>query len=70
MHRSVMCGHCGTLVALEPRVDPVGAQLRMHLRVVHREVLPSEALPRWAELFEHFFVVPSDEGRNSCRSQS
>jgi hypothetical protein len=59
MYRSVMCAHCGTVVALEPRTDPVGTQLQIHLRAVHREVVSSEELPRWAQLLEHFFVVPS-----------
>ena len=58
MDRTVVCAHCGTVIALEPRADPRGAGLLGHLRVVHREVVGGDDRPRWAELFEHFFVVP------------
>jgi hypothetical protein len=59
MSRSVICAHCGTVVTLEPRTDRTGkTRLSMHLRG-HREVSVADELPRWAQLFEHFFFVPS-----------
>ena len=54
MSRSVICAHCGTVVALEPRTDRIGTRLSVHLRGVHREVVAPDELPRWAQLFEHF----------------
>jgi hypothetical protein len=59
MNRSVICAYCGTVVVLEPRTDGAGKiRLSMHLRG-HREVSVADELPRWAQLFEHFFFVPS-----------
>jgi hypothetical protein len=58
MSRSVICAHCGIMVALEPRTDRIGSRLSVHLLGVHREVVGAGELPRWAQLFEHFFFVP------------
>ena len=58
MSRTVICAHCGTVVALEPRTDRIGTRLSVHLRGVHREVVAADELPRWAQLFEHFFFAP------------
>ena len=57
MSRFVICAHCGTVVALEPRTDRTGTRLSMHLRR-HLAVSTAEELPRWAQLFEHFFFDP------------
>lgn len=58
MNRSVVCVHCGGVVRLETRMDPVGTRLLAHLVELHRERVAFEALPRWTELLEHFRVVP------------
>ena len=56
MTRSVICAHCGTVVEFEPRTDRTGMPLSMHLRG-HRAVSAADEVPRWAQLFEHFFFV-------------
>jgi hypothetical protein len=57
MSRFVICAHCGTVVAFEPRTARTGIRLSMHLRD-HRAVSAADDLSRWAQLFEHFFFVP------------
>jgi hypothetical protein len=56
MKHSLICVHCGTAVSLEPRPDPV--VMRLHISNAHCELVTSEPVPRWAELLEHFFVLP------------
>ena len=56
MKRSLICVHCGTAMSLEPRPDPV--TMRLHLANAHFEVVVFERAPRWADLLEHFFVLP------------
>jgi hypothetical protein len=58
MKRSLICVHCGTAVAVEPRRDPVRTRLGAHLLNAHCELAVFEQVPRWAELLEHFFVLP------------
>jgi hypothetical protein len=58
MTHSLTCVHCGTTIALETHRDRGGTRPRAHLLSVHREILAVDGLPRWAELLQHFFVVP------------
>jgi hypothetical protein len=58
MNHSLICVHCGTTVALEPRTDRGGTGLLAHLFSLHRELVAAGATPRWAELLEHFRIVP------------
>jgi hypothetical protein len=56
MKHSLICVHCGTAVPLQPRPDPV--TMRLHLSTAHCELVTAGPVPRWAELLEHFFVLP------------
>jgi hypothetical protein len=58
MNHSLICVHCGTMVGVETRTDPVRTPLVTHLAALHGEMVGSGDLPRWAELLEHFRVVP------------
>lgn len=57
MSRFVICAHCETILAVEPRADRTGTRLSVHLRG-HGVVGAADDLPRWAQLLEHFFFVP------------
>jgi hypothetical protein len=56
MKRSLICVHCGAAMSLEPRPDPV--TMRLHLSNVHCEIAAFGQALRWADLLEHFFVLP------------
>jgi hypothetical protein len=56
--RPFTCVHCGAVVTLEPRGDGGGAELRAHLGSVHAGLVTVPQARRWAELLEHFFVIP------------
>ena len=58
MHHSLICVHCGTTVVLETEIDRVGKPFRTHLINLHRELLAVDERGRWADLLEHFRVVP------------
>ena len=58
MKRSLVCVHCGTVLGLETRTDRAGTGLLAHLLGLHRELGATDVLPRWAQLLEHFRVVP------------
>ncbi|MGD9764988.1 MAG: hypothetical protein AB7V27_14880 [Candidatus Binatia bacterium] len=58
MNRSLICVHCGSFVVLETGSDRFGTRLLTHLVGLHGGLVSFDALPRWAELFEHFRVVP------------
>ena len=62
MQRSLICAHCGTVVGLETRPDPVRTLLFAHLEAIHHELVAFDE-PRWAALLEHYFVVPSAPAR-------
>jgi len=59
MTRSLECVHCGTVLAVETRADRPATGLLAHLQRLHGELLGFQRVPRWAELLEHFRVIPS-----------
>ena len=58
MMHSLICSHCGKVVGIETRQALTRTPLVAHLTALHREVAAFDALPRWAQLLEHYWVVP------------
>jgi hypothetical protein len=56
MNRSLVCTYCGLQVKLEAPSDLI--QLRAHLRRLHTERVKPQDVSRWAQILEHFSVVP------------
>jgi len=56
MNRSLVCVHCGERLDVQRRPDVV--HLRTHLVWRHAEALQLAELSRWAELLEHYRVLP------------
>lgn len=66
MSRGLECIHCGATMTVNPRLGGSTVGLVAHLSIFHGEVGLLDVAPRWAELLEHFRIVPPAGGDTSA----